>query len=611
MSLLVLNAVRLVPEGLVAAPQYRFNPARLLRLLVLPLVIVGGVLAWRYFNGQSGTGQTRAPATATAAAQATVGGGQAAGPGGGAPPTTATATAISGGRPSSSATPSPATRTATTAAGRATASPSPSGRGPSVVVAYDSFPSYHTWAYAARKGYAPGIDMQARGFGLEEDNPSEDEKFARLRSGRYQVLVTTLDSCALQCDDSMVVPFVIDESAGADEWYVRDPIRTFNDLAGRGVCFVERTVSHALYVSIGANLDLLDKMRPMPFPDVNAALDGFNAGRCDAVIAWQPNTREKLYTGEALKPGIRKLTDSSRFRFVLDIPIVNRKWATENPAQAQAVVDAYFRGLKDVQDSPENVAAFLIDANKDTRSADGRSTWAAWSGIEKRDDLRNQLAAIAQATLGQNRLAMNDPGVLAGRLAEFRTYWTRAGIQGSTTDVGSLVDNRFLLRAADNQSLVAAASPVNPSFALATRISLPRLTEAELGRAQEVAKLPIEKIAFRPDSFEIQPVSQRTLLDIAELLRRTPGLYLFIEGRAAKPLGSLPQETIDVAGNRANAVANFLAAQPGIDISRLVVVYPKSDAELRQKLCCYDSFREEDLERDRLVLFTLRQAGGQ
>jgi outer membrane protein OmpA-like peptidoglycan-associated protein len=575
-----------------AAPSgYRFNPVKLLRLLLLPLVIVAGVLAWRYFDARqddnNGTTAAQPPSPEPAA-------------------TEAPSTPGGGGRLSTQPPVASPGRTSTPAR-----TPTASSRGPNVVVAYDSFPSYHTWAYAAKKNYGAGINLIALGFGLEEDNPSEDEKFARLRAGRYQALITTLDACALQCDDSMLVPFIIDESAGADEWYVRDPIRTFNDLAGKRVCFAERSVSHALFVAIGASLDLLDKMQPVPQTDVNAALDAFNSGRCESVIGWLPNTEEKLYSGGTLRPGVRKLTDTRRFRFVLDVAVFNRQWAMENEAQAQALVDAYFRGLKDVQENPEAVAAFLIDAYKNVMSADGRTTWTAWSGIAKREDLRNQLTTIAQATLGQNRLALGDPAVLAGRLAEARGYWNRAGIQRATTDPAKLVDNRWLLKAADNPSLAANAPPVNASFALASKITMPRLSEAELGRAQEVAKLPVEKIAFRPDSYEIQPASQRSLLEIAELLRRTPGLYLFIEGRAAKPAGAPPQETIDVAAQRANAVANFLAAQPGIDVNRLVILYPKTDAELREKLRYYNSFREDELEQDRLVLFTLRQAGGQ
>lgn len=585
-------------------PGYRFSPAKLLRLLILPLVLVGGIVAWRYFATQSDGGAEQAQRTAepqaTAATPAANATSTATSAGGGRPPArTATATA----RPGTSATPA---RTATAAA-----SSTASAGGPTVVVAYDSFPSYHTWAYAARKGYARGVNLVARGFGLEEDNPTEDEKFNRLRSGRYQALITTLDSCALNCDENMVVPFVLDESAGADEWYVRDPIRTFNDLAGKRVCFAERTVSHAMYVAIGSNLQLLGQMQAVPQPDVNAALDAFVAGRCDSVIAWVPNTEEKLYNGANLKPGIRKLSDSARFRFVLDVPIFNRKWATEQPAQAQAVTEAYFRGLKDIQENPETAAGYLIDQFKSTRSADGSTTWAAWSGIEQNGDLRVQLSTIAQATLGQNRLAMNDPAVLSGRISEFRDYWSRGGVQGSTIEPARLVDNQWLLRVSENQTLSAGTPPVNPSFALATRITMPRLSEAELGRAQEVAKLPVEKIGFRPDSFQILPESQRSLVEIADLLRKTPGLYLFIEGRAAKPLGAPASETIAVARERANAVANFLAAQPGIDINRLIAIYPQNDAELRQKLRFYDSIREEELEQDRLVLFTLRQAGGQ
>src|SRR5262249_25785894 len=205
-------------------------------------------------------------------------------------------------------------------------------------------------------------------------------------------------------------------------------------------------------------------------------------GRCDSVIGWLPNTQDKLFSNGALRPGVRKLTDSSRFRFVLDVPVFNKKWATDHPDQAQAVTDAYFRALKDIQESPEAAARYLIDSYKGVKSVDGAVTWTDWSGIDKPEDLRAQLGTIAQATMGQNRLAMNDPSLLANRLGEFRGYWSRGGIQGSTTEPASMVDNRFLLKATDNPAFAANTPPVNASFTLATRITLPRLTDAELGR---------------------------------------------------------------------------------------------------------------------------------
>src|SRR5262245_39113783 len=174
-------------------PEYRFNPARLIRIIFVILVVIGGVGAWVYFargddGGDANVTNIATPilpvATETPAPSST-------------PPPTAT---MQGGRPPATtpratAAPSPTGRPASpTPTATARPSPTPASRGPLVTVAYDSFPSYHTWAYAARKGYAPGIDLQAKGFGMEEDNPPESEKFGRLRSGRYQVLVTTLDS---------------------------------------------------------------------------------------------------------------------------------------------------------------------------------------------------------------------------------------------------------------------------------------------------------------------------------------------------------------------------------------------------------------------------------
>ncbi|MGI8550033.1 MAG: ABC transporter substrate-binding protein [Dehalococcoidia bacterium] len=582
-------------------PEYRFSLAKLLRLIVLPLVVVTGVVAWRYFGDRTSTNQ-RAPSPPPAGASRGL--------------ATASARTTSGASPGVVLSPSPAgsaraPATSTAAPRSSGGGASPAARGAAVVIAYDRFASYLTFPYAARKGYAQGIDLQMRGFGLEEDDPPENEKYNRLRSGRYQALLATLNQCALQCDDSMLIPFVIDESAGADEWYVHDPIKSFTDLSGKSVCFADHSVSQALYLSIGANLGLLDKTKPVPVNTVDDALAGFLGGKCDSVVAWQPNTLDKLSSGGNLKPGVRKLTDSAQFRFVLDVPIFNKKWATDHPDQAQAVVDAYFRGLKDIQENPEAAASFMLDAFKNVKSADGKTAWSDWSSIAKPEDLRAQLGTLAQATLSQNRLALNDPKVLAGRLSEFRGYWNRGGLQGSTTDPSVLIDNHLLLKAVDNQTLAANGPPANASFTLATKITVPRLSDAELGRTQELAKLPVVKISFSPDSYQILPTSQRDLLNIAELLRQTPGVYLFMEGRAAKPLGAPPQETIDVAANRANAVANFLAAQPGIDINRLIVLWPKTDTELHQKLQHYDSTVEAELEQDRLVLFTLRRAGGQ
>ena len=85
------------------------------------------------------------------------------------------------------------------------------------------------------------------------------------------------------------------------------------------------------------------------------------------------------------------------------------------------------------------------------------------------------------------------------------------------------------------------------------------------------------------------------------VLRRTPGLYLKVEGMAAKPPGVSDAEVEATARDRTNSVLSFLAAQ-GIDPNRLIGGTLKPEHP--------NSPNEEELRQDRKVVFTLVTPGG-
>lgn len=507
----------------------------------------------------------------------------------------------------------------TRAAGPATARPqTPTATAPppprdTVLCAYDAFDPYHKCAYMEAKGLVQGVNFQAKGFGLQYENTSEAQKLKDLSEGKYQVLLTTVDACALYCDANTTILALVDASTGADMFVTRAEINTLNDMASRRVCYVDGSVSEAFFLELFGPLQLLDQVQRAPHETLDDAIGAFERGECDGVVGWQPDMLDLFDDAGRPKPGYKLLADTSRFQYVLDAVIANKPWTQRNPQQAQAFVDGWYRALKDSTENNQAYSKTLIDTMGKVKPIDPAfATWQDWSGIDNDAVLGERLGKIvAEASLDQNAEALANPDILARRIDEARTYWQQGGKTPNSVPARDLIDTRFTLAAAENGALRPNRAPLNRTFYLAERIPLPALSaeEQEALRRNVIAKLPVEKLDFFGNSAELKPGAEAPLIEIAELIKRTPGLYLVIEGRAAKPCGQEPQGTIDFARARAERVAAVITADPLVQRNQVVVTWPKNDDELRQRLRFYDSCVEGELERDRLVLFTLNLAG--
>jgi ABC-type nitrate/sulfonate/bicarbonate transport system substrate-binding protein len=522
------------------------------------------------------------------------------------PPSGASGTAQSGASPS----PAAAQATARPQTPTATAPPAPRD---TVICAYDAFDPYHKCAYMEAKRLVQGVNFQAKGFGLQYENTSEAQKFKDLSEGKYQIFLTTVDACALYCDANTTILALVDASTGADMFVTRAEVNTLNDMAGRRTCFVEGTVSEAFFLELFGPLQLLDRVQRVPKETIDDAIAGFERGECDGVVGWQPDMLALFDDAGRPKPGAKLLADTSRFQYVIDAVIANKPWVQRNPQQAQAFIDGWFRALKDSTENNRAYSQALIEAMGTVKPVDTSfATWQEWSGIDNDIVLGERLSKIvAEASLDQNAEALANPDILARRIDEARTYWQQGGKTPSSVPARDLIDTRFVQAASENRALQPNRAPLNRTFYLAERIPLPALSPAEQEalRRNVIARLPVEKLDFFGNSAELKPGAEAPLIEIAELIKRTPGVYLVIEGRAAKPCGQAAQGTIDFARARAERVAAVITADPLVQRNQVIVTWPKTDEELRQRLRFYDSCVEAELEQDRLVLFTLNLAG--
>jgi NitT/TauT family transport system substrate-binding protein len=526
------------------------------------------------------TPTARQTVRATTAAQSTAASTQSAGG-----TTVAGATATAGGQPKpSQAATSPAT------AAIAPGSPTTAAGGQTVTVAYDAYVPYFPVRIADVQGYykAQNVQVKQVPFDLNGNSYDENQRRQALRDGTFDVLLTTLDAAALFNDDQTgKIVAIVDESAGADKIVARAPIARLNDLKGKRIAFSGGSVSEFfLYANLGLVGLKPGDVQLQPKEGVDDAVKAFTDGQADAVVGWEPNIDDAMKS-----QGAKVLIGSDNFRAILDVMVVSTKALNEKPAAIQAFVNAWFQAVKLTTDDPQAAGAAVV------KSGD-----TDWSGVAQPSDFVDGLKLVAQATLGQNAFALRDASTVADRIGEAQNLWRSAGKQIGNVDPAKLVDTRFVQQAASQSNLDSTKPPVNSSFVLTSKIAAPQLTPEQLGQTQAVAELPLKQIDFAPDSAVLTDQGRKDLMEqIVPVLKRTPGLYLRVDGSAAWPAGDTAQANEDFARQRAQAVIYFLISQ-GVDSNRLIPGYIKPQFP--------NSTDENQMKQDRRVVFTLVQPGG-
>src|SRR5262245_24115123 len=411
--------------------------------------------------------------------------------------------------PAAQPTAAPAAQPTAAAAPTAAAQPTVAGPAPTVAAgspskgtvtfAFDAFPTYYPGIIMEAKGLLKqrGYDLKLVPFGIDgQPAPSEEERWAKLKSGEWDVLATTLDGLARQSDPAIgAITAVIDESAGADKLVAKPEIPTINDLRGKRIAFSQGSVGeYFLYYALSlAGLTPQD-VTLAPQPEVTDAVQQYTSGQVDAVSAWIPDVQA------AEDAGAKTVIASDKLRAILDVLITSRP-AIDGKAEAvQAFHDAWFEALKIMIDTPDQAEQAIIE-------------WGHpdWTFIEKPGDLKASLEPLAQATLGANQIAFQQPQLLVSRLGEAQGVWARAGQSPPQTDLNQLVDSRFALGSARGSQLFSTQPPVNNTFLLTARVDLPQLSPEEQQSADPVVKLPLEQIAFEPESTRL---SQKSVDDL-------------------------------------------------------------------------------------------------
>lgn len=472
-----------------------------------------------------------------------------------------------------------------------TNAPSSSSKG-TVTFAFDAFATYYPGIIIDVKGLLKkrGYDLALVPFGFNGMNDvTEDQRWAKVKSGEYDVLASTLDGFSRAASpDVGSITALIDESAGADKIVGRPEITSINDLRGKKIAFSKGSVSeYFLYYALKLAGMTPQDVTLLPQESTDDAVKAYIEGQADALSAWEPNVLD------AEAEGAKVIVASDQLRAILDVLISSQTALKNRPEALQAFHDAWFEALKMMTDNPNMAEQAIMD-------------WGHpdWTYVEKPGDLPASLEHLAQASLGVNQLAFQSPELLMSRVSLAQDVWASADQPPAQIDLSKIVNGTFVLSSARQSQLASTKPPVNSSFVLTARVELPQLSAQELQGAQPVAKLPLEQINFEPESSRLTIQSNQDIINQVLPALRSSRLYLKIEGSAAwpGPVGRFTKNDIDqLAKERAQSLAQLLSGQ-GIDPNRLVIGTIDSKFP--------NSTDEAELAQDRIVRFTLLAVGG-
>jgi len=432
---------------------------------------------------------------------------------------------------------------------------------PTYICGADAFASYYTLQQMQMSGVdvANGFHLGIVPFFLNDDpayDVSEEQRTALLESGKWDCLLTTLDSVALTSPG--VITAIVDESAGADQLWVRG-VQTINDLKGKRIAFSRGSVGeYFVYYTLSiARLNPRFDVTLLPFDSVADAVTAFNEGKADVVSGWEPD----IY--EAEKGGGVALLSSSQMRIVIDVMVTSRQSIAGEAELVQKFHDSWFATLKAQVENFDTAAAQIAKW--------GNNDWSLISEANAAQDLRDSLASLAQADLGANAFVMRDPTPILNRLSIARRVWAASGATVPADDVANLVNPGFVSRSAAQASLQPNGKPINSTFSISANIDLSGVDTSD---SETLAVLPCRRFSFVPESTALTLESRRILDECAvPTLQQSIGLFLRVKGSAAwpGPKGTYTEdEILTFAQARSEAVVDYLVSK-GIDRTRFIV----------------------------------------
>ncbi len=405
--------------------------------------------------------------------------------------------------------------------------------------------------------------MVSAGYLLKcvDDQADYDKRFKDLKRGKIDFAVATVDAYLLSGRDydyPGVIVAVIDESKGGDAIVARaSKVASLDDLKNKDVkiAFTPASPSEFLIKSVAVHFDikklLRDKEWRLQSDGASDAYKKLKSGQADVAALWEPEVTRALSDKKFKK----LLSSKDTSHLIVDILLVNRDFATDNPQVVKVLLSNYFRALKHYRDriddlhndvmqktdlGKKDVVSMLSGVAWQTLSANARR----WYGItpDGQEGLTNSIDAIIEifkdsGDMSSHPLPNSNPYVIQQR--KFIEQLHESGI---------------------SEGDVEQAEAVN----------FEKLDAGEWAQLEEIGTLKVRPISFQSGNNDLTEEGMAELKRAVESLQHFPNFRVVIRGHTGLRGDKNANKTLSL--QRASAVKDYLINALKVNENRLRAV---------------------------------------
>jgi outer membrane protein OmpA-like peptidoglycan-associated protein len=405
---------------------------------------------------------------------------------------------------------------------------------------------------------------------IEDDAANYAQRMQKLADQETDLAVCTVDAYVLNGkmhNYPGTIIMVIDESKGADAILaLKDKVANLDALKGLSgirVAYTPDSPSHHLLKATSDHFnvpELLPRQSNLRIETDGSqeAVKALLNGKADVAVAWEPDVTKGLKDSRIVKLLGTEVTE----KLIVDVLLVNRRFASENPEVVKLFMTNYFKILKKYK---QDQALLMKDLKKDTGLSEKNITsvmqsirWINfmencedWFGIGTYneglvDTIESTMTVLKNAgDFTSNPLPDEDPYRLTYR--EFLEQLSQQGIGSG-------------FKAAD--SAAASQGTIEAGF--------PALDDAGWAQLKVVGGLKVGKIPFLRGASSLNVKAKETVDSAVDKLKHYPALRVVIEGHTGTRGDRKKNRGLSL--DRADAVKQYLVVTYNVDPNRLRAV---------------------------------------
>ena len=420
-------------------------------------------------------------------------------------------------------------------------------------------------------GYAPlcGDEMARRlaqaGIGLEciNDNADYEARFARLRTGKLDLAVTTVDAYLRDLDQkgtSGPLVAVIDESAGGDAIIGRrdrasslDALKTATS-DPLAIAYTPASPSEYLILSVGQHFGVPfaddNRFLPIETDGSSAALQALKSNKVQVAVLWEPDVSKALEDPTFVK----LIGTEDTAGLIVDVLAASPQMIASHADDLRVIVQVFF----DTLDFYENETA--------RRDVD----LSVQVGVQE-DTIAPMVAGVRWATLLENGVTWFDQG--PNGFGAMRLTKTLHSTQAILHKAGKVRSARL---SANTVLSLVHSSAVEILYAHAfgrqtvtggARTLFSELDAEQWAALKPIGALQVEDITFQSGTSLLTTESRRALDGVAAVLDHYPKYRLVIRGHTSN-VGD-PNANRELSVKRASSVLDYLLFNHPVDANRV------------------------------------------